>query len=204
LNSNIIKNVKLNYEPLNSEDSIQLEYVNESYSCIFELKSKKEIKVKSLSIIIDFNDEIFKWRNHDYTWVDSNKFRLYANDLSTKCIAFKNGVKVIPSLNIGLWEFNPKNKNQLIWKLEDKYLSPIIQFDENNNKELIDTFLFKQNLNLKLLFTSNKVPEFSRSIIPFSSVICFTDHCDFDSLLLLEKQREIFKKLELKMTKGWA
>lgn len=203
MNSNTIKNIKLQYEPLNLEETIQLVYFKDSYSYSLELKSKKEIKVKNLAIIIDFKEEIFKWRNHDYTWSDCNRGRLIANNLSTKCISFKDNTKVIPSLNIGLWEFNPENKKQLIWRLEDKYISPIIQFDKNNSKELIDTFLFKQFLSLKLLFTTEKVPEFSRSKIPFSSILCFTDHCDFDSLLLLEKQRKLFNKLGLKITKGF-
>ena len=82
-------------------------------------------------------------------------------------------------------------------------MTPFLQYNSDNTKVFLENFKFKSDLFLKLLFTKKKVPEFSRSKIPFVATFCFTDHCDFDSLLLIQKQRELFKELNIKTTKGF-
>ena len=39
--------------------------------------------------------------------------------------------------------------------------------------------------------------------MPFAAIVCFTDHCDFDTLSLLQQQRNFFKKNNIKITKGF-
>ncbi len=198
-----IKSITLHYKSLKSNELIELSYSKHQFSCDIKLKANTEIKINSLAIVIDFNQEIVNWRNHDYNWIDCSKKTIVSNNLSTKCIQLKDGYKILPSKNLGVWEYNSNKKNRLIWRLENKYISPILQFDNNDNKEFIDVFSFHKELNLKLLITNQTVPEFSRSKIPFSSILCFTDHCDFDSLLLLQKQRKLFKDFGIKTTKGF-
>jgi hypothetical protein len=171
--------------------------------CAISIESKEVLKLEYLHLQITFEDEICKWRNFDYTWVDITKDRT-SNDLSPKIIILKNTLKVLPSKNIGQWEVNPKKKNKIVWKLIDKSLNSRVSFDENNIKTYVSNpQLLKKKLELTLLFTKKKAPEVSRSKIPFSSIFCFTDHCDFDSELLLEKQRLFFKELDIITTKGF-
>jgi hypothetical protein len=56
---------------------------------------------------------------------------------------------------------------------------------------------------LELLFPKQSAIEVSRSIVPFSAIACFTDHCDFDTLENLQQQRLFFKKHQIKVTKGF-
>lgn len=199
-----IKNIELAYlsDEAKNED-VSLTFDEKNNYCEFEILFKKQIKFKELSIIIEFNESIDSWRTHDYQWEKINNSSFISCDLSTKCILLASKTKVIPSKNVGVWVSNPKKKKQLVWKFIDKWMTPIVQYSENNQKKYIESFLAPKNIKCKLLFTKNQVPEFSRSKIPFSSILCFTDHCDFDSLILLEKQRAFFNKLGIKIIKGF-
>ena len=59
-----------------------------------------------------------------------------------------------------------------------------------------------EDLELKLIETKQPF-ELSFSKIPFKGVVIFTDHCDFDSDILLRRQREFFEKHAIKSTKGF-
>jgi len=155
-----------------------------------------------LKIIIEFTDEIVEWRNFNYRWVDCSEIRI-ANYYSPKLLKLSNGFKVAASVTTGAWYFDPKYKNHLIWVLTDRWLTPVIQFDKNGKRLFQEPELLVENLPpLKLLFTKESVTEWSRSKYPFSAIVSFTDHCDFDSELLLAKQRQLFATKNIKVTKG--
>jgi hypothetical protein len=54
-----------------------------------------------------------------------------------------------------------------------------------------------------LLFSKIGALELSRSVLPFSAIACFTDHCDFDTLANLKLQRQLFEQTNIKVTKGF-
>jgi hypothetical protein len=158
--------------------------------------------VTELKIILEFSSPIVLWRNHDYSWVNVTQRRL-ANFYSPKALMLKNGQKVVAGETKGLWEFNPKHPKRLSWIIADKWLSPMFQYDEKDNKVFVNPgFTLDGLLTFTLLFTRGKIPEFSRSRIPFSAILNFSDHCDFDSLELMELQRGLFKKSKVRVSKG--
>lgn len=158
----------------------------------------------SFDLIIEFSIPIIAFRNHDYTWVDLNIDRI-ANSLSPKIIKLENGFFVQANINQGIWEINKKNPNKLFWRFNPDFSNPLTAYQNLNNKKII----VKANSDLKfienpaLLFSNINAIEISRSKIPFSAIACFTDHCDFDTLDLVIKQREFFKENSIKITKGF-
>jgi hypothetical protein len=167
---------------------------------LFNCKNKE---FKELSFEIEFNERPISWRNHDYTWVNLNKTR-FSNDLSPKILKFKNENYLLSNKYIGVWEINPKNRNILKWHIHSSDLSPFFYFDAKGKRNWVDTPIsFDESLVLKLFYGKTKPIEISRSKLPFSAVMIFTDHCDFDSDTLLVKQREFFKKHKIKVTKGF-
>ncbi len=160
--------------------------------------------LNSFDIIIEFSSPIASFRNHDYTWVTVSQDRI-ANDFSPKVIRLQNGLYVQANCNLGIWEVNAKNPKQLLWRFNPEFAAPITQYSkENNTKKIVSAqtdFNFAEKL--VLLITSKGALELSRSLIPFSAVACFTDHCDFDTAENLKIQREFFKEKGIKITKGF-
>ena len=134
--------------------------------------------------------------------MDLNQKR-FANWYSPKILKLQDGTIVQANQNIGIWEIERKSKT-LYWHFNPKNAKPIANYDKLNVKTIEQA---KSPLNLKyalaLLFSKDVGVEFSRSKIPFSAIACFTDHCDFDTEENLIKQREFFKKYNIKVTKGF-
>jgi len=152
---------------------------------------------------IEFDSPIVEWRNHDYTWVDCSTDRL-ANYYSPKILKLKDGTKVVAGSTDGIWHYKRNQTNELRWSLVEPEGGPLFQYGENDIRNFFQIGRqFNGELILKIFFTSNSVMEWSRSMIPFSGILCFTDHCDFDTLSLLKRQREIFKQNNIKVTKGF-
>jgi hypothetical protein len=157
----------------------------------------------SFSVEIEFNLSIQSVRNHDYTWLDVTTNRI-ANEYSPKIIKLENGTFVQANINQGIWEIQSKNPKKLVWKFNPDFSKPITNYGENHIKEIYQAKQsINSNLNLGLLFSNSNAIELSRSKIPFSAVICFTDHCDFDTLENLKIQRTFFKEKNIKITKGF-
>ena len=184
--------------------------LNDSYDLVvhkngsayeISLKVKQEITVPKIEFIIEFDQPIKAWRNHDYKWVDLNKERI-SNDYAPKILVLNDDTHVLSNKNVGLWEYNISNKNCIKWVLRHPQLTPLFQYENNCNRSFKENFNV-EDFNFKLLFTDKEVPEFSRSYIPFSSILCFTDHCDFDTNDSLNKQLDFFNKNSVRVTKGF-
>jgi len=202
----IIKNIKFFGSYFENSPKLKSEgfnyTLNENYVEI-NLECEKKIEIKELSFEIEFKVSPIAWRNHDYTWVDLKKDRI-ANDLSPKILKFEDDNYLLSNRYFGFWEIKSNNKRLLKWHVHSSDLSPFFYFDENGKRNWIDTPLsFDKPLKLKLYFGKTKPIELSHSKIPFSPVLIFSDHCDFDSDILLEKQRFFFKKHGIKVTKGF-
>jgi len=169
--------------------------------CI-KVRKQKALTVESLVLIVDFDQPIVAWRGQDYQWNDNMSKELFSNDYAPKILVLKDGTHVLSSKNLGSWMYSPKKPNQLRWVLKHPRLTPVISYDKASNRRIRCTFA-AQDYNLTLLFTKEPVPEFSRSKVPFSPIICFTDHCDFDTNDSLKKQLAFFKKHNLRVSKGF-
>ena len=163
----------------------------------------KTLVLKEFGFEIEFDFPVVAWRNHDYTWVDCNNDRI-ANYFSPKILKLKDGTKVVAGSTEGIWHYKRGEVNKLYWNLVEPGLSPLFQYGESGIRNFLQIGReFNGTLNLKLFITKNEVMEWSRSIIPFSGILCFTDHCDFDTLTLLKRQRELFRANNIRVTKGF-
>lgn len=163
-----------------------------------------EKAIASFDIEILFSQPIVSFRNHDYTWVDVSDNRI-ANSFSPKIIKLANGFYVQSNTNQGIWEVQKQNPNKLLWRFNPENANPLTNYTGNNNQKVIATATpsFDNFVHPTLLFSKTGAIEISRSKIPFTAIACFTDHCDFDTSESLEKQREFFKKNNIKVTKGF-
>ena len=170
------------------------------FKTIVDCKNIIENK-NSFDIEITFYSDIKKFRNHDYKWISANK-NLVANEYCPKILQLENGQLVQANITSGIWEI--KNKNTLIWRFNPENAHSYTQYtgkksikniqNSNNNYEFV---------NIPSLFFPKDAIEISRSPIPFSAIICFTDHCDFDTAENLKLQLNFFNENDLKITKGF-
>nr|WP_321228527.1 hypothetical protein [uncultured Psychroserpens sp.] len=153
---------------------------------------------------ITFQEPIELFRNHDYSWVPINKNRI-ANWYAPKILKLKNGSVVQANRSIGIWEIDKKRPTTLLWRFNPENAHPIAQYTGvNHQKEISQACtIYDFSIPLALLFPKENGLEVSRSLIPFSAIVCFTDHCDFDTLDNLKKQRGFFKEKGVKITKGF-
>lgn len=158
----------------------------------------------SFTIEITFNSKIVAFRNHDYTWHDL-KVDTIATEYSPKILQLENGFYVQSNINQGIWEVNKKDRNKLSWHFNPHYSKPLTQYvGRSNAKKGIDANSVLRFIEQPTLLFFKKNPiEISRSLLPFSAITCFTDHCDFDTLENLKIQRAFFKEKKIKITKGF-
>ncbi|WP_223033950.1 hypothetical protein [Hanstruepera marina] len=155
-----------------------------------------------LEIIFQYN--IVKFRNYDYKWTEITG-RCIANWYAPKIIQLANGKLVQANRNIGIWEINKKEPNKLLWRFNPENAQPLTRFKANSHDRQIKQTQTTYNFDkpLALLLPGRSALEVSRSKIPFSAILCFTDHCDFDTLKNLKQQRLFFKQHSIKTTKGF-
>lgn len=165
------------------------------------LNFHKKSRLNFLALEIEFSESPRFYRDSSYKWSHTNQICI-SDPLSPKILKFSSGDFLMANKYFGTWIYNPKIPNQLSWILISKGTSPSFYFDDERERIWVNPELDTKILpELKLILTKNPV-EVSRSKIPFSPVIIFTDHCDFDSDTLLESQRKFFKKHSIKTTKG--
>ncbi|GAO28530.1 hypothetical protein [Geofilum rubicundum] len=198
----MIKTCQLHIEGEGTENAILQEApCSVKYKRRFVLKNATGV-ITELNAVVEFDAPIVSWRNHDYTWVDASRQRM-AHFHSPKALLLKNGHKVVAGETHGLWVFDPKHPKRLKWVMADSWLTPLFRYDEKDVMHFTQPDLILENpLTFTFLFTTGKIPEFSRSRIPFSAILNFSDHCDFDSLELMERQRALFKKCQVRISKG--
>jgi hypothetical protein len=176
----------------------------ENYKTILDFSESSANEWDSFDIEIVFKNPISKFRNHDYTWVNTNKDCIAAT-YSPKIIELDTGFFVQPNLNIGVWEVRKSNPKKLLWRFNPKNGKPLTVYGKGNYEKTLHSSqsIIKIPKQLELLFSNKNAIEFSRSQIPFSAIACFTDHCDFDTVENVIMQREFFKQNNIKVTKGF-
>lgn len=183
-------------------ESVQFETINNKIN--IDCNKLFSNKSNSFTLEITFLEKIVSFRNHDYTWVDINSDRI-ATSLSPKIIKLHDGNFVQANCTTGVWEINNKKPHILLWKFNPEFSNSLTEYTGKRNlKKLVSAnSVLNFTENLTLLFTKSNALEISRSQIPFSAISCFTDHCDFDTVENLKLQRELFKELNIKITKGF-
>src|SRR6476620_11266934 len=78
----------------------------------------------SFDIKVTFDHSIKRFRNQDYTWVDLKKTRI-ANEFSPKIIQLDNGFYIQANCHLGIWETNPKNPKELLWRFNPEFSKPL-------------------------------------------------------------------------------
>ena len=157
----------------------------------------------SFDIYIEFTEVIKEVKNHDYNWIPLQKETILY-EYCPKIIRLNSGVLVQSNINQGYWIFSKQNPKTLIWRFQPASSKQITQYNALHQKQLIDTYIEKPFCTTpSLLFTTQYALEISRSKIPFTGMICFTDHCDFDTLQNLELLRTFLKKHNITTTKGF-
>ncbi len=156
------------------------------------------------TIEIVFSETISAFRNHNYEWTTVNE-NLIANSFSPKIIKLSNGFYIQANTNQGIWEVQKKHPTTLFWRFNPEHSNPLAKYSHPNNQKTIAIAnpSFDNFITPALLFSEKGAVELSRSKIPFVATACFTDHCDFDTVASLKKQREFFKKNSIILTKGF-
>jgi len=160
-------------------------------------------ELQHFDILITFDQPIIAYRNHAYNWCPTNA-SFIAGDVAPKIIKLANGQLVQSNISLGVWQFNNASPMQLLWRFNPVNSVPLTVFSADGNKKIITPAKNSYNFTTMpaLLFCSTAI-EISRSEIPFSSIACFTDHCDYDTPANLKLQRQFFKKHHIKVTKGF-
>ena len=197
-----IQSVRFKEPELNKVYDIEISHNNLNETNLFLKVKDYNSTINELKIIITFSNKIVSWRTQNYNWAKNMNISHISNDHSPKILVLSNKTHVLSSKNIGAWEYNPKNKNELIWVLKSPLLTPVFKYQDNRKRNFINKFN-PEDYKLKLLFSKKNVPEFSRSKLPFTPIICFTDHCDFDTNENLKKQISFFNKNNITVTKGF-
>jgi len=170
----------------------------------FEISTEAIGISESFDVVITFTSPIRFFRNHDYTWVHVKQDRI-AGQWVPKILLLENGYYVQPNQNIGYWVVNKQNPSVLLWRFNPEFSNPLTVYTGTKNERVLAhaQSILPEKLSLSLLFSNQNAVEFSRSPEPFVPVVCFTDHCDFDTLDSLKIQRAFFKKHQVKVTKGF-
>ncbi len=173
----MIKSIKLLKS--GSERDIEFIQIHQHY---IEIDSKFLVGA-SFTLKVEFNHPIIQFRNHDYTWQPFGH-RAIANWYAPKILRLKNNQLVQANQHAGIWEINKKHPRILLWHFNPNNANPLVQYGPQNSKQVMDASSKHHfNKSLALLFPLKASIEMSRSKIPFSAIVCFTDHCDFDTLL---------------------
>lgn len=176
---------------------------NTSYTKI-SIDFLEDIFLEKIFLEIEFEDVPSFWRGTDYTWKAISSPYLTANYHSPKALKFTDKSYVAATTSTGCWEWNSK-RQKLLWHLLHPDLNPTFLYDDEDKREWITEAKVVKGTSFELgLFEgAGPIPEVARSPIGFVPTVCFTDHCDFDTPMLLASQREFFASAGIKTTKGF-
>ncbi|MGL2994921.1 hypothetical protein [Flavobacterium sp. TSSA_36] len=159
----------------------------------------------SFDLEIQFTLPISHYRSHDYQWIPAESDWV-ANPFCPKIIKLSDGTLVQANIVEGIWEVHPKKNQSIVWwRFHPQHANPITRYTKPGNDRILTqaSVDFSSLPSLSLLFSRQNAIEFSRSKLPFSAIVCFTDHCDFDTAENLVLQRRFFKENGIKVTKGF-
>ncbi|OYU84200.1 MAG: hypothetical protein CFE24_07540 [Flavobacterium sp. BFFFF2] len=154
-----------------------------------------------ISMRFQFTSRVQWVRSAYYEW-EAARAGWVAHELVPKILQLENGALVQASQQRGLWRL--VNEYELEWLFEGDEVQPITLFTELGFPERAS--LKPADLQgLPTLLFPVVAYELSRTPAaqPFGAVLCFTDHCDFDSADSLEVQLNVLQRFNIKVTKGF-
>lgn len=152
-----------------------------------------------LSIHIEWETAVAWVRSSAYTW-EAAYAGWTAHMLSPKLIQLQNGQMVQASQTIGVWEL--VHAHHLVWHIQGEMVQPMTRFNAQGIPER--HHLPPPPLMAPLaLWLPQQAAELARSPHGFQAVVCFTDHCDFDTPEALQVQLESLRAYNMTITKGF-
>lgn len=154
-------------------------------------------------LVLSFEQPILQFRNHNYQWI-SSKEEGSIPEFANKILQLEDGTFVQSSSTQGIWEWNSKTPNTLYWHFHPVEAETLTVYSGLNKYKSRHGATAIPLTNLPaLLFSKTGALELSRTPIPFVGVVCFTDHCDYDTPENLKTQREFLQSVGVKVTKGF-
>lgn len=191
------------HRELVSEDYLKFETQQEGPFSTCQIEFKKNCQVAVLRVDFKLSEKPLFFRSSAYQWISPEDVDATANYHSPKLMKFANDFYLLGTTTLGAWKWNKKN-NSLNWYLIHPDLNPVFRYNEDDYRVWKKQFevIAGKKFSLGVFYGPGPVPEFARTPLGFAPTICFTDHCDYDTLDLLQAQRELFKKNHIRTTKG--
>lgn len=181
----------------------QIQLRRQDNKMVVDLSVVPQHELQSFDIILYFKEPIVSVRNHDYAWTPLEGHCILG-EFAPKVVKLQGGQLVQANSMDGIWEVKSKRSRQLLWRFNPKRSAPLAVYSGEQNSKKINQAYRQYDFSIApaLLFPLQAV-EFSRSVHPFSAIVCFTDHCDYDTADSLKLQRHFFKDNGIKVTKGF-
>ncbi|MCE2834480.1 MAG: hypothetical protein ACK5VH_05620 [bacterium] len=160
----------------------------------------KEGFYPSLELVFTLPEVPTHFRTFKYTWTTAG-LPFVSSILSPKIMKFRDGSCLMASRCIGTWVYDPMHPRQLRWIIYGGAVQPFFRYDDQSMRHWLETGGACPKEMLIRLIHTNKPIELSISRLSFKPVLIFTDHCDFDSDILLRKQRTCFSSRGIRVTK---
>ena len=155
----------------------------------------------SLELVFSLKNQPTHFRTFKYTWEKADRPHI-SSMLSPKIMRFADGTYLMANRCWGTWLYEPERPLELRWILLGKEVQPFFLYEADSKRDWVEVGCeLDSDMDFKLIRTERPI-EVSFSRIPFSPVMVFTDHCDFDSDVLLTAQRDLFKRAGVRVTKG--
>jgi len=170
----------------------------------FSLEFTEDVDLSEVYLEFVLEKKVTSCRSSSYEWVNPSASPWVANTHSPKMIKCEDGHIIVGCTTFGCWELE-KESQVLRWYLFHPGLTPLMTYDHEDRKH----FLLEQRIGAgtkisdAVLWTKGTVEEWARTPLGFLPIVCFTDHSDFDTLENLKVQRELFKNLGIRVTKGF-
>ncbi len=155
-------------------------------------------------IRFELEKPIQKIRNHAYEW-EAFTQNCVANTFHPKIVQLIDGTYLQANITHGIWELDASKPLELLWRFQLPAASLLTAY---SGPKCVKTIIAAHQINdfpamPTLVWSTANALEFSRSKIPFAAVVCFTDHCDFDTPTNMKVQREFFLSKNITTTKGF-
>lgn len=170
----------------------------------FKLEFHQDIELSEVYLEFEFSSPVKFCRSSAYRWVEPVGLDWVANSHSPKILQCQNGYKVVAQSVQGCWEYSIQEK-KLKWYLIHPELTPVMVYDQEDRRVFLQNQIVRKGTTFVdgVLWTKGDVEEWARTPLGFVPIVCFTDHCDFDTHENLPIQRKFLGELGIRVTKGF-
>jgi hypothetical protein len=179
-------------------------FLRHQSSLDFSIEFSSDVVLSEVFLEIELESEVTGCRSTFYEWISPQESTWVANVHSPKMIRLDNGNTLVAGSTGGCWELDGRTK-KLRWYFYHPDLSPLMTYDQEDRRHFLQEQLITAGTKISdaIFWTQGEVEEWARTPLGFVPTVCFTDHSDFDTLENLSVQREFFKSLGIRVTKGF-